>query len=141
MTVTVSGSPISARSQDRKRGRPAATLGADGRRMAARNYAAWPPAPPARGPSSLGAAQRCMPDMIRALPPDIFDSLPESRVDPADGTVRRRGIPAPPERRGELVSDLSISLSRKFNSAGFHGKSTRASGYLLIDTRIFVFIC
>ncbi|XP_050049304.1 heat shock 70 kDa protein 12A-like isoform X1 [Dermacentor andersoni] len=67
--------------------------------MAARNYAAWPPAPPARGPSSLGATQRRMADMIRALPPDVFDSLPESRVDLADGTVRRRGMPAAPERR------------------------------------------
>ncbi|KAL1424150.1 hypothetical protein MTO96_003648 [Rhipicephalus appendiculatus] len=63
--------------------------------MAARNYAAWTPAPPARGPSSLGATQRRMADMIRALPPHVFDSLPESRVDRSVA----RGMPAALERR------------------------------------------
>ncbi|KAL3183030.1 hypothetical protein MRX96_006819 [Rhipicephalus microplus] len=68
--------------------------------MAARNYATWTPAPPARGPSSLGATQRRTADMIRPLPPHVFDSLPESRVDRADASaVRRRGLPAASERR------------------------------------------
>lgn len=55
-------------------------MAADGR-----NYAAYarPPAPPVRGPSSLlRPSQRMAPHMIRALPRHIFDSLPESAVDP-----------------------------------------------------------
>lgn len=75
-------------------------MAAEGRNYAA--YAATPPAPPVRGPSSLlRSSQRMAPRMVRALPRHIFDSLPESAVDPASRpdekaraqTPRTRGDP------------------------------------------------